>query len=390
MNFLFVLTKNSIFDIPFALEHMGHTVTTFDHHPFDPVNLSHTEPLVPIEKALCSNQYDYVITYLFVPILSDLCEKYQIPYIAWIYDSPLISVFHNSILNSVNRIFVFDSAFYDRLIQIGIPNVYYMPLAANTHRINALQLTLEDQQKYSHDISFVGSLYENNSYNDMRNHFPSEVLVPMNHYLMRNLCNWHTRRSWPMLPARCTDYLTDPTKFDTTAITNFQMPPSMYLGILFLSRKLAEMERITALNTLAEDFDVHLYTGGKSDQIGILNVHPPVNYYTEIGKVYHFSKINLNFTLPSIETGVPLRIFDIMAYGGFVMSNYQEDFEKLFTPGKDIVLFHDLSEAKELAAYYLSHEEERKEIAANGYRTINHFYTYEMQLHKIIDICQNL
>lgn len=390
MKFLFVLAKDSVFDIPFSLEYMGHSVTTLDHHPFDPINLNDTEPLMPVEETLAKDSYDYVITYLFIPILSDLCEKYQIPYIAWVYDSPLISVFHNSVFNSVNRIFIFDYTFYERLLQIGIPNVFYMPLAANTNRINALQLTLEDQEKYSHDISFVGSLYEDNAYNDLRNQLPVDIVVPMNHYLMHNLCNWHATRNWPVLSKHCTDYLTNPAYSDTSAITNFQMPASMYLGILFLSRKLAEMERITTLNTLAENFDVHLYTSGQSDQIGILNVHPPVNYYTELGKVYHFSKINLNFTLPSIETGVPLRIFDIMAYGGFVLSNYQKEFDSLFTPGKDIVYFHDLNEAKELTAYYLTHENERIEIAAHGYQTVNKYYSYEQQLKKIINICEKL
>ena len=113
-----------------------------------------------------------------------------------------------------------------------------------------------------------------------------------------------------------------------------------------------------------------------------------MNYYTELGKVYYFSKINLNFTLPSIETGVPQRIFDIMAYGGFVMSNYQAEYDTLFTPRKDLVVFHDLSELKELAAYYLNHEKERITIAANGYRKVNKYYNYETQLKKIISICE--
>ena len=168
----------------------------------------------------------------------------------------------------------------------------------------------------------------------------------------------------------------------------FEMPPAMYLGILFLCRKLGEMERITCLNTLAEQFSVDLYTGSKSDQIGHLNLHPSVNYYTELGRVYHFSKINLNITLPSIETGAPLRIFDIMSYGGFVLSNYQKDFDTLFTPGKDIAVFHDLEELKEQAAYYLSHEEERMAVAARGYQTVNRLYTYEHQLQKMLDICE--
>ena len=38
MNFLFVLTKEAVFDLPLSLEHMGHTVTVLDQYSFDPVN----------------------------------------------------------------------------------------------------------------------------------------------------------------------------------------------------------------------------------------------------------------------------------------------------------------------------------------------------------------
>lgn len=390
MNFLFVLTKDAVFDLPLSLEHMGHTVTVLDQYSFDPVNFDGLHYLSLVESALNQNHYDYVISYLYITYISDLCEKYQIPYITWIYDSPLISLFHESVFNSVNRIFIFDHAFYERMIKLDIPHVYYMPLAANTERINRFVMREEDAGKYGCDISFVGSLYENNSYNELTHKLPPEVLVPMNHYLLHNLCNWNEVRSWPVLPDNCWRYLTSITDSYNEAMEPFEMPPSMYLGILLLCRKLGEMERITVLNTLAEQFSVDLYTGGKSSQIANLNLHPSVNYYTDLGRVYHFSKINLNITLPSIETGAPLRIFDIMAYGGFVLSNYQKDFDTLFTPGKDIAVFHDLKELKEQAAYYLSHEEERTQIAAQGYQTVNRLYTYEHQLQKMLDICETI
>ena len=200
MNFLFVLVKDSIYDIAFTLKNMGHNVTVMEHHPFDPVDLECSAPLTPIEDALRKNSYDYVITNLYITVLSNLCQKYEVPYIAWIYDSPLISVFHESVFNPVNRIFIFDHTFYNRLQQIGIPHVYYMPLAANTDRINTFVMTDEDEAKYSCDISFVGSLYEKNAYNDLAGVLPPEVTLPMNIYLMQNLCNWHSVREWPLLP----------------------------------------------------------------------------------------------------------------------------------------------------------------------------------------------
>lgn len=101
------------------------------------------------------------------------------------------------------------------------------------------------------------------------------------------------------------------TDFSHHNLSDFELPASLYLGNVTLVRKLGEMERIVCLNTLAENHTIDLYTTSHSPFIDSLNVHPALNYYVELGKAYYYSKINLNITLPSIETGVPQRIYDI-------------------------------------------------------------------------------
>ena len=41
--------------------------------------------------------------------------------------------------------------------------------------------------------------------------------------------------------------------------------------------------------------------------------------------VFRNSRINLNITLRSIKSGIPLRCMDIYGAGGFLLSNYQTD-----------------------------------------------------------------
>lgn len=387
MNFLFCSSENSIFDIAFALEHMGHTVTVLDQIPFRIMDSGYTCPVEPVKTALQTGTYDYVISYNYIPLLSELCESFHILYIAWIYDSPMATLFHQSVLHSCNRIFLFDYALYKRLRFRNIPHIYYMPLAANTSRINMLSLSSEDKMQYSCDVSFVGSLYEQNIYNDVYPQLPSDIQYTLDDYLTRNLCCWDSVRPWPTLSSELTEQLLKmfPELYDS--VQEYELPSNLYFGLLYISRKLAELERITVINTLTEISPVDLYTPHQHHAISGVNWHSPVDYYTQLGKVYHFSKINLNITIPSIETGIPLRVFDIMAHGGFVLSNYQQDMDLLFTPGKDLAVYHDLTELKEKAAYYLSHEEERLTIAMEGYHTINRYYSYEIQLNKILSIC---
>ena len=88
--------------------------------------------------------------------------------------------------------------------------------------------------------------------------------------------------------------------------------------------------------------------------------------------IFHYSKINLNITSKSIRSGLPLRIFDILGCGGFLLTNYQPELSNYFTPGYDLVCYSSEDELLEKTEYYLSHEKERIETIFNCLR--NHFY----------------
>ena len=166
------------------------------------------------------------------------------------------------------------------------------------------------------------------------------------------------------------------------------MELDLYLGLLLLSRKLAEMDRITVLNALAEHYTVDLYTRSNCSYIRNVQVHQGVDYYTDMNKIFYLSRINLNITLPSIETGMPQRILDIMGSGGFVLTNYQREIEDYFEIGKEIEVFRDLDEFMEKVPYYLSHEEERLQIAMNGYQKVRKCFSYIHQLTHILEIVE--
>lgn len=386
MNILFIPTHNSIFDIPWALQNMQHTVHVLEAYTFNP-NESISEQNEYLKAHLNCNYYDSIISYLFIPAVSDICNAIQVSYISWTYDSPLTSLFSNSIFHNTNYTFIFDKMQCKRLIDAGAPHIFHMPLAVNTERTGALNITEEDESLYSHDISFVGGLYENNTYNALIQQFPEHLQLKLKVYLMQNMCCWDVPRNWPDFPQECLDFL-----FHECHITNWNetdlLSDSTYFGLLFFPRKLAELERITVLNTLGQDFSVDLYTQSPTSFLQNINIHSGVDYYTIMNKIFYLSKINLNITLPSIETGIPQRILDIMGCGGFVLTNYQKELEDFFVIGKEIEVFRSVDELKEKCTYYLTHEKERLTIAMNGYKKVRDFFSYPQQLKKMISIVQ--
>lgn len=82
-----------------------------------------------------------------------------------------------------------------------------------------------------------------------------------------------------------------------------------------------------------------------------------------------WSKINLNFT----DGGASDRVYKIMAAGGFLLTQPWPQMAADFEIGKDLEIFRGEYELKQMISYFLAHEDERKQIAANGYLKVQKF-----------------
>ena len=113
-----------------------------------------------------------------------------------------------------------------------------------------------------------------------------------------------------------------------------------------------------------------------------------VDYWSEMPKVFRQSKINLNFTIPNIKSGIPLRVWDVLGSKGFLLTNYQAEIPYYFTEGEDLVCFDGVEDLREKIAYYLTHEEERMQIAENGYRKVKEHHTYVKRIIEMLQIIE--
>ena len=73
-----------------------------------------------------------------------------------------------------------------------------------------------------------------------------------------------------------------------------------------------------------------------------------------------------------------------MGAGGFLLTNYQNDFAMHFVDGEDYVSYSDREDMLNKIKYYLEHEDERKLIAENGCRKVREEHTYTQRLSEII------
>lgn len=343
------------------------------------------------EKALMSylrkRQPELVISVLFAPIVAKQTQELHIKYAVYGMDSPMYATYLPEFPRYENVfLFYFDKREYRRVKNMGYQNAYHLPLAGDTEWADGIKMTKEEEERYSCDISFVGSLYTENAYDKSLYKIPDRFRNIFSEILERGgtfLWDGKDRVEQFLSPEliRIIRYFC-PEVFDC----QYECPESYYVKSLFFDRKMTQVERALLLQLLSENHDLRLYTWDAERVPDGVKRYPAVDVMTQSRKVFRASKINLNITLRSITSGVPARVFDIMSAGGFVLSNWQEEITDLFEEGKEIATFQTPEELLEKTDYYLTHEEERKQTAINGYQKIREYYTYESQLNKIISI----
>lgn len=326
---------------------------------------------------------DIVFTHNFSPSVSNVCQELSIPYVAWTYDMPLLSFYNDSIYNSCNYIFSFDKYQEKYLKKIGIKNVYYMPLAANISRSMLTKISLNDEKKYSCDVSFIGNISFNNRQNlyeeYIEKNVSEELAVKINDIVQKICGMWDGKNIiYELLSQQMIEELS------TIKEKTNPMEANHYFSTI-ISYHIASIERKQMLNDLLP-FGVRLYS--YADDVGIegLSIHSALDYETELSKAYFLSKINMSSTLHCIPSGVPLRVFDILGMCSFCITNYQPEIEELFNIGKDIVVYKHLSEIPELVKYYLNNDDERMKIAASGFEKVKDNYNWSIGVKKIIKI----
>ena len=143
-------------------------------------------------------------------------------------------------------------------------------------------------------------------------------------------------------------------------------------------------ERLILISMLSKYWEFKLFSDSTHSVLNNVIECGKVDYNTEMPKVFKCSDINLNITVKSIKSGIPLRCMDIMGCGGFLLSNYQRDFDDHFTDGDNIAVFRSIEEAYDKFEYYINHDEERRKIAQKGYDTVKEYYNYPRQLRKAL------
>lgn len=337
--------------------------------------------MLAVKKQISENSVDIIFSFNYFPDLSRVANDMGVRYVSWVFDSPHLTLESITLGNECNTVNLFDYALYEKYKCQGFGTVRYMPLACNFSRVEKYR-NVGINRKYDHDISFVGRLY------DDKNFFLKQV---------KYLPSYIEGYIDAAMEAQRQIYGMDLVDRLITPKISGEMQKYIELGlgenyrecrrdvlVTMIQKGITVKERRSLLTVLGEHYKVDHY----SDVAGVgipVNFMGYAEYMNQMPQVFASSKINLNITLRSIQTGIPLRVIDILGVGGFCISNYQAELAEYFENDKSIVWYESYEDLFMKVDYYLKHDNEREEIAARGYEIAKELFDYHVLLPKVLE-----
>ena len=329
---------------------------------------------------LTEDAYDAVFSINFIPVIADVCHEMELPYLCWNYDAGWEFHRTDALFYPTNYIFHFDKKACEIYRKAGYRNIIHMPLAVNTRRLDAMQSTAEIRAQYTSDVTFLGSLYENQAES-----FPKllSYLAPEDQTFLLNYCqtecnNYQTHTLWDQMTETYASTLSN-----RSALKNL----SPLILICNSASFIANRQRLALLNAVAKQTSLTLYSTSPADLVPGADYRWRAGYYSQMPYIFRHSTINLNLTIPSIQTGIPLRIFDILGAGGFLLTNEQDELSEHFRIGVDLEVFHSIEELLEKTDFYLKHPDAAARIAQNGHEAVKSSFSFEQQFRRMLAHC---
>ncbi|MCQ2522328.1 MAG: glycosyltransferase [Lachnospiraceae bacterium] len=324
---------------------------------------------------------DCLFSVNFVPMLAEIAKTAGILYISWLQDSPNLTLYYPCVAYETNRIFSFDSAECMKVRNKTGANIYYLPLASSPKYFE--KCIAASAMEVENKVCFLGTSYKGKYYDRAeaslspyeKGYYEGLMAAGSNLFGCSIIEEVLLPEKAKALLERC--QVPRPEDYLMTEVE---------LATYILEQKMSSDNRLQMLPKIAEKYPVVIYSGSDDWKHPGIIYKGYADYETQMPVIYHKSAINLNFTLRSIRTGMPLRVMDILACEGFLLTNYQQDLVDAFVPEEELSVFESWDELLDKVDYYMERPEVRREIAKKGKEKIEKYFTYEMQLAKLFEM----
>jgi len=307
---------------------------------------------------------------------TQILANYPINKVLWFLDNPKRVETTQEELEATDYTFIFDPTYRSYLKQLGGKEVFHLPNAAGIDPLPECSPDAAWPNRRGPTVSFVGALAASR-FQEVRNF-------------------WLNRdpEFVELLDGIVDDYLSDPSisledRYEQSQARD-RLPYSGFV-VLYLEEKATYKLRLHFLKNVVDN---GLSTYGTEEwanfewafELTACYSGQTPQYREELPHVYYHSHININIYHVQCVNSTNPRNYDVLAAGGFLLSEYRPMLEEEFEIGKHLDCFRSPQELKEKVEYYLEHPEEREAIARAGQKHVLKQGTYSNRVQKMMNI----
>jgi spore maturation protein CgeB len=290
--------------------------------------------------------------------------------------------------NDTAHVFTYRKKNRKEFISAGFDHVTYLPMATDIQKRTPLKLSRADKDRYSAPIAFVGNtlLKQARDYRKTLTHiyrcYCQDVRIPYDDTIdpFEDILAAQGRDQ----TAYQIDMLLESRLKDFKDYFRQRVDPYIDPSKL-LAETAAARKRLIYVSGLGE-WGVKIWgdAGWKEIEGNGITYMGLAGHHHEINKIYAAAQINVEVNRIYQPEIVTMRIFDVMACGGFLIAEHADDMEDLFDIGREIVTYRTLDDLLDKVAYYLKHPAEAGSIASAGRRAVHGRHTIKMRIDHML------
>ena len=311
-------------------------------------------------------------------VLMDLLTRLKLPLASWFVDNPhLIIHLYTRCISPWTCLFTWDADNVASLKAFGFPHVFYLPLGTDTDRFHPH--AGQAPQAWKSRLSFVGNSMLYKVGGRLKSaHFPKAMTLAFQdvarafiHSEQRSVRDF-LARDFPAIHALYEELGDNEDKLAYETAVTWQAT-RVYRNAL--------VARLLPFHpTIAGDSGWRIEFRNAPVKPRLL---PELNYYSELPRFYTCQDISFNCTSQQMKGAVNQRIFDCPAAGGFVLTDWREQIDALFTK-QEMVCYREADEIPELVRYYLDHPRERQRFARQARKRVLACHTWVHRLQCLL------
>ncbi len=282
--------------------------------------------------------------------------------------------------------------------ELGVGRAEHVQFGVDARRFRPMELTEEDRRRFGAAVSFFGSpptlkslcrkLVTSLSAGQEVAPTPQERVVYGK--LSALLGDLVRRQSEDPLRYRMPEILPELEAWhrvhflEPGGLTPFKETWLMQIGLQYsLELRVALARRLTPLG-------LAVWGSPSWAECGIddLDYRGELDWETEAARAINASDININISKIIFPTMVGSRPFEVLACGGFLLTDRYTATDTLFTDGKHLVFYTDFDDLEDKVRYYLAHPRERRDIAERGHRAFLENHTLMHRVRRIVEVLE--